>query len=703
MPNSPATSVSPALAGDGAIDLRQLTKALLRRKFWILTPTLAALALSGAYVELATPRYTGVAKILLENQESYYTRPDKSVGDASPNLDTEGVQSAAEIALSPDLARRAVKALGLDASDEYARSSAGSLGLLGKLIGLGGGQGAANSEGEIVDNFLSHVMVFPIVRSRVLQVEFTSRTPATAADGANKVAQLILDEKENAKKQAAKSAGSWLAAKIDELRAKSADADQKVEAYRAHSGLLAGANNLTFSAQQLTDMNTQLAGARSAQSAALARAQMLRALLKAGRLDEIPDAAKDASLARFAEQRVTLKAQIASQARTLLPEHPHMKELAAQLAGLDEEMRLAAGKSVRGLENDARLAAAQVDGLNSALAKQSQTVAIGNSDEVQLHALELDATATHDQLTSYVQKYREAMARDADNAAPADARIVAAAAPPLAPTFPKKAPIVGLFSLAAFVVALVIAACHALLSEAAGVALPRKDASSSGQGAKKIEEVEDAHFAGLAEAAPANPAPRSAGASEYVETAQALATALIGFKHILIASDDLASSFATCLATARALSRQANCVLIDLSASMAASEAFDAPDAEDARSHPGLEELLSGAAGFADVLQRDPASLLDFIGAHAAMKDSHALEEAVQTLGQAYDHIVLHGADWRAHEALEALTLVDCVAIVGRRAGLDKIMPELRAVLHNGDIESFGVLERPPAAAERVA
>ena len=67
-------------------------------------------------------------------------------------------------------------------------------------------------------------------------------------------------------------------------------------------------------------------------------------MLREGRLDEVQDLANDESLRRFAETRVTLKAEIAEAARTLLPEHPRMKELNGQLAELDFQIRLAAAR-----------------------------------------------------------------------------------------------------------------------------------------------------------------------------------------------------------------------------------------------------------------------------------------------------------------------------------------------------------------------
>ena len=57
------------------LDLAALWAAIKARKLWIIGPTLAALGLSFVAVNLVTPRYTGEARLLLENRDSFYTRP----------------------------------------------------------------------------------------------------------------------------------------------------------------------------------------------------------------------------------------------------------------------------------------------------------------------------------------------------------------------------------------------------------------------------------------------------------------------------------------------------------------------------------------------------------------------------------------------------------------------------------------------------
>ena len=144
-----------------------------------------------------------------------------------------------------------------------------------------------------------------------------------------------------------------------------------------------------------------------------------------------------------------------------------MKELPGQLAGLDSEIREAAMKRVRGFEEDARIAGAQVKSLQQAVTSQAKTVTSSDADQVKLRELEIDARRAREQLESYLTKYREAIARNAENAVPANGRIIAYALMPASPTFPKTGPTLLLGSLAAFIVSLGLVVAVILLADGA--------------------------------------------------------------------------------------------------------------------------------------------------------------------------------------------------------------------------------------------
>jgi polysaccharide biosynthesis transport protein len=648
---------------DGAIDLPQLFRAIGRRKWWIILPTAAAFAISLAVVILLPPRYTGVAKVLLENQESYYTRPDKAAAEQPQALDPEAVQSQAETITSPDLARKAIAKLDLLNQPEFnQRASSGPFSMVLSLIGLTGSPASQQGEGRITDSFLSRLTAFPVAKTRVLQIEFVSQDPELAARGANVVAQLFLEAQESAKKDSAKAASAWLASKIDELRGKVAEADAKVENYRAQSGLLASSNNMTVPGQQLADLNTQLTTARTAQSEALAKAQMMRTMLRDGRLTDAPDFAKDESLRRYAEQRVALKAQIAQESRTLLPGHPRMKELAAQLDGLDGEIRAAVEKAARSLENDAHLAAAQVASLSAALAAQSKTVASGNVDEVELHALELDAHAARDQLESYVQKYREAIARDADNASPADARVISVATPPRTPTFPKKVETVVLGTLAGLLLSTGIVASQGLLAQGSGPAVALETPILAVRRREEEEAVADVDAVSESEA-------RTAERGEF-PSVEALAAHLVaidtseGALRTLVAGESTGAGLSTSLALARILSRSGRAILVDLGLTQEwFADAFYRDGDGDTGSF-GMSELLLGEASFDEAMHRDLSSSLDIIPAGAGAIAGEGLGEILDALAATYEFVVIHASDWRANRALAAMDFVHKMVII---------------------------------------
>ena len=171
-------------------------------------------------------------------------------------------------------------------------------------------------------------------------------------------------------------------------------------------------------------------------------------MLQSGKPIEASEVLNSELIRRLSEQRVTLRAQLAEQSSTLLDGHPRIKELKAQLADLDRQLREEASKISRSLENDARIAGGRVEGLTASLDQLKKQASSNNGQDVQLRALEREAKAQRDLLESYLAKYREATARENIEAAPTDGRIISRATVSNTPAYPKKLPIVLIATLA---------------------------------------------------------------------------------------------------------------------------------------------------------------------------------------------------------------------------------------------------------------
>jgi succinoglycan biosynthesis transport protein ExoP len=689
-----------------SIDLARLLQAVRARKSWIFVPTLIAFLAALAFVTLVSPRYTAFTKVLLENEESYFTRPDKATTDLAAAYDDEAVQSEAEMIATADLARKAVAKLGLMERTEFNPAiSHNPFSALSSL--LDGYRGASAVEDRVVENFLSRLTVFPILKSRVLQIEFSSADPALAARGANEVADLFMSGQEEAKKNQAQAAAAWLSGKIAQLRAKVAEADTKVEEFRSASGLLAGANGLTAPSQQLAEITTQVASARAAQSAAAAKAQLLREMLRAGRLDAVPDFVKDDSLRRYAESRVTLKSQIAEESRTLLPGHPRMRELSGQLAGLDEEIRAAAGKSVRGFEDEARLAGEQVSNLEGLIAKQSKTVAAGDADEVRLRALELEAKTAREQLESYLAKYREASARDADDATPANARVIDTAQEPLSPSFPKKLPTILLATLAGFLLSAGIVVARALLLDwpGADVEAPIRRVAPDARPSKAWVPPDEPPLEASV------PSHNSGERDSVVEPAtleaivDRLAASAIpsGSLMILVTGEKTKGALALALIAARRLSEAGRTALVDLGLSQPwLSDVFDHAGEPD-HTRYGLADLLEGRAGFHQALHRDLSTRLDILPVGTSEVEPDELEPVLAALTQTYAFVVIHASDWRAPTVAAAIGRVGAVIVCAPATHLDAAKERVRLGFGDPTIVIAGIALAARAPLDRAA
>ncbi len=439
---------------DAQFDLPGLGAALWRKKWKILRPTILAALVTFGVVQLITPKYLSESRVLIEARDNIFLRPDadKDVIDRG-TVDQEAVASQAQLILSRDLASEVIAKLKLNDNPEFdpALNGISPVKAVLGMIGIIKNPARMTPQERVLESYYDRLTVYPVEKSRVIVIDFLSEDPELAARVANAIADAYLQRQQAAKQDQARNASEWLAGEIEGMRKKVADAEAKVEAFRAKSNLLVGPNNTTLSAQQLGDVNAQLAGARAQKADAEAKARLIRDMLRSGGPIESSDILNSELIRRLSEQRVTLRAQLAEQSSSLLDNHPRIKELKAQIADLDKQIRAEAETLARSFENDAKLASARMDSLISSLDQLKSQAAGSNEQDVHLRALERDAKSQRDLLESYLAKYREATARDTINSAPADARVISRATVSNVPAYPKKLPTVLIATLAMLV------------------------------------------------------------------------------------------------------------------------------------------------------------------------------------------------------------------------------------------------------------
>jgi exopolysaccharide transport family protein len=660
------------------LDLGELGRSIWRRKRWILSLTLIAAGVAFIAVNVVTPRYKSEARVLIETRENIFLRPEaEKTSERAATVDQEAVTSQVQLILSRDLARQVIQKLKLNERPEFdpvLRGGSLLRTILG-VIGLAKDPMSQTPEERVLKSFFERLVAFQVEKSRVIAIEFESVDPELAARVTNAVAEGYLVLQQAAKQEQSRTAGQWLAGEIERLRKSVAEAEAKVEAYRSKTNLFIGNNNTMLSNQSLGDVNAQLAAARAQKADAESKARIIRDALRRGVRVEFSDIINSELLRRLSEQHVTLRAQLAEQSSTLLDQHPRIKELRAQIGGLEQQLRSEADRLARSFENDARLAGARVEAVSASLDQLKRQAASSNVQDVQLRALERDAKSQRDLLESYLAKYREASTRDSIGAGSPDARIISRAVVSNTPSWPKKLPTVLIAALGMFVLSAGFVLTGQLLGGAnavpaqrltppAGVAATNRGsifrspfaARARGTPASTADVAAAAHPSPVladaaVEPAPTGPVPVLDGpragtgvALEAIEgLAHALATAGDSGRRIAMVGErrNMGTTLAA-ITLARALAKQGRVVLVDLAlGSPNLSVIASDPDA------PGISELVLGSASFGQIITRDRYSRIHVITAGRATADGDAIMSSqrlaitLEALGRSYDYVVV--------------------------------------------------------------
>ncbi len=698
---APAPVRAVAVSQSGDIDLRSLGDTLSRRRSWIIVPTVLALVLSVAIVNMITPRYKSEARILIDGRENVFLRPNSDRNEERAALDAEAVTSQVQLVLSRDLAREVIKKNKLADRPEFDPVLGGMSPIksLLALFGIGRDPFSMTPEERVLDAYYERLTAYAVDKSRVIVIEFQSRDPDLAAKVANSIAEGYLVLQQNARQQQAKSASQWLSGEIDNLRKKVAEDEARVEDFRSKSNLFVGTNNTTLSNQQMGELNTQLNNARALKSDVEAKARLIHDMLQGGRPIEAAEILNSELMRRLFEQRVTLRAQLAEQSSTLLDNHPRIKELKAQLGDLDHQIRDEASKISRSLDNDLRIAGRRVDELTAGLDQLKKQATSTNGQDVQLRALEREAKAQRDLLESYLAKYREANTRENIDAAPADGRIISRAIVSNTPAYPKKLPIVLIATLAT----LLLSSGLIVTGELLAMTAPRAVAAIASSAVAVVRAPAAAAVGTDAVPPPSEARPEvSARLSEIDQLAEKLRHAGEAGHKVTILGTAAGDSIAlTALTLARQLARDARVVVVDLAATSPTIAAISVDP-----SAPGLAELMKGEASFSQVITRDRLSRVHLVNAGRPGFDRTQLQSprmalAIDALLRVYDHVLLD-AGTASDLPAELLTARARAVVVP-----DAAMPQDARALMSEQLKSVGfsdvtMLDEPavPSAAE---
>ena len=583
------------------LDLVIYWRAIAKRKWSILAFGIGIAIAAAIMVNLQTPIYRSTATLLIEQNKAKIAPTEEvyaSVGDSREHFQTQ-----AEILKSRALAVRLVDKLNLTTHKDFdpRQQRTSWLGSLKKQLGLGGEEQQWSEEAlhkAAVATLMGHMNVDPVRLSQLIRVSFDSSDPVVAAEIANAIAESYIEADMEARDEMNMRASEWLGGRLGGLKKSLEESERALQAYRERAKLIETKGLAQSGAtRQIDDQITRLAAARNRRYAAEHAYNQVREAK--GQLDILPVVMRNPLVGRLRDAESEAEKRVSELSAKHGPEHPRMIQAQAELKQARENTRREVENVVASLKNEYEIARANEQALESGVASAKGTVQSINRKEFELAALER-AVATNRQIYElFLNRFRETRA-SRDMQANAVARVSDEARPSQNPIKPKKEQIVSI----ALVLGLLAGALVALLLERLDNTLKSADDVEEKLGQPMLTTLPLLH----------GDEAKSAG-RHYLEDPKSVFSEAIRTARtsVLLSASDTPQ--VTVLVTSSVPGEGKTAVAVNLALAQAQNKRVLLVDADLRRpsvsttlgldpKKPGLTNLLSGSATFAECLQR---------------------------------------------------------------------------------------------------
>lgn len=636
------------------IDLRDLLRVLWRRKAAIAGTTILFTVLATIILFQIPPRYTASALAMIDGREQQVIDIE-AVVSGLPG-DQESIQSEIEVIQSRGLAEKTVRKLELFNNPEFnaairpetfwASTSAAMRQWVRSALFLADPP-ATTAEDQfdqervaIIETFLGKLEVNRRGRSRVIEIAFESEDPRTAVLVANTLADLYVVEQLEANFEMTQQATTWLSDRLTGMREAVAASEAAVEEFRSREGLIEG-DRSSLAVQQISELSRELILSRTARAEADVRLRQAETLLKSsGGVESAAEVLSSTLIQRLREQEAEVQRKAAELATEYGEKHPRMINIRAEIRDLEAKIEGEVRKIIQNLRNEVSVAHARERSLQKSLDSMEQDVAGLNSKEIQLRALEREATANRTLYETFLARFKETSAQE--ELQQTDVRIIARADLPSGASFPKKKLIISLVLVGSLFLGVVLA-----------FAIEQLD-----HGFRSMEQVE--RLTGIPSIGLVPAVGRAKGSPEkYIVTKP---TSVLGeaartiYTSLILSNVD---SPPKVILVTSALPKEGKTTISLLLGRMFAmlGKRVIVIDTDLRRPQvhvrlgipaaPGLVELLTGAATQEEVVKTDEATGAHIIAAGTAgpnaseLLNSERLKTFLQTIGANYDLVIL--------------------------------------------------------------
>jgi len=397
------------------VDLRYYADVLWRGRALVAAAAVLGATLGVLFGFLQTPEYRAAAMLKIEPPTPTFM----SVGDAMMGGGGNFWQNADfyntefRILRSKAVGERAVK-------DLEERKQA---------LPEGGGDAALA--------LMAHVSVEPIAESRLALLQVTHRDPKIAAEWANTVANIYIEQTLASRVDAAKRSLEWLHERLEDTQRNMRDAHEKLLKSYQSQDLFVPEGSASAVTTSITKLNEDFIAAQARLIELTAAVKQLAEMRKRGQsLDTVPQVAADGQVSGYSQQIGALNLELARLRERFKEAHPEIQKAQAQIAELSRAKDARAAQVELGLKAEQVQLEKRAVELRAAIDSQKAQAATQSQKAAELEQLKKQGESAKGLYEILLQKLNETdIARSIKSN---NVSLVERASPPTRPIRPDK-------------------------------------------------------------------------------------------------------------------------------------------------------------------------------------------------------------------------------------------------------------------------
>ncbi len=440
-----------AFIEEESIDLLHYWRVVRQYQWRILLLALVATVLAGLFVFTIKPVYRSSATLLVEGKQGNLL---SSIEDVY-SMDTsraEYFQTQFEIIKSPDLARKVIQRMKLAGHPEFnekkpeSESQPFGKEWLAMLPALAPDKSesaeadeAIKDEEQLLQGFLDRLTVKPRPKTQLVDVSFDAKDPKLARDIVNTLGETFIESGLEARMDATRKAAEWLSDRLQALKDKLTDSENRLQAYLAKEHLVDLEGVLTLSAKEIEKNTETLATVRQARI----EAESTYNKIKSGnRLDQIPEVLQDRVIQDLKSKEAELAGKESDFAERYGPEHPALVAVRSEHAAIQALLEKQLASIVSSIKSRYEIARANEQAVLASIENNKAQVQKIGSKQGRLSELQREVDSNKKLYETFIDRFKEA--NEAAELGAANIRFIDKASIPIEPVKPKKKLIVAL-------------------------------------------------------------------------------------------------------------------------------------------------------------------------------------------------------------------------------------------------------------------